>query len=67
MDEMTKALIADGENLRQLTGQDHGPHFLCDTCGTEVSNEVCLRCGAAPCCPRCCVEATAELASHLKR
>ena len=26
--EMQKALEADGEKLRQITGQDHGPAFL---------------------------------------
>lgn len=25
--EMQRALEADGEKLRQLTGEDHGPHF----------------------------------------
>jgi hypothetical protein len=25
--EMQKALEADGEKLRQMTGEDHGPHF----------------------------------------
>lgn len=29
--EMREALKADGEKLRQLTGQDHGPEFF-DTC-----------------------------------
>ncbi len=29
--EMQKALKADGEKLRQLTGVDHGPEFW-DTC-----------------------------------
>jgi hypothetical protein len=24
--EMMRALAADGEKLRQLTGEDHGPH-----------------------------------------
>lgn len=28
MDEMTAALLADGEKLRQLTGEDHGPWDL---------------------------------------
>lgn len=31
MDEMEKALKADGEKLRGLTGQDHGP-WLIDEC-----------------------------------
>lgn len=26
--EMRRALEADGEKLRQLTGEDHGPHFI---------------------------------------
>jgi len=29
--EMMAALKADGEKLRQMTGEDHGPTFL-DTC-----------------------------------
>lgn len=36
--EMMKALEADGEKLRQLTGEDHGPDFLddcCPNCGGE--------------------------------
>lgn len=28
--EMQKALEADGEKLRQLTGEDHGPEFYYD-------------------------------------
>lgn len=28
--EMQRALEADGEKLRQLTGEDHGPYFLDD-------------------------------------
>jgi hypothetical protein len=46
--EMQRALLADGEKLRQLTGEDHGPWgfgeapqqwFVCDACdgsGVEV-------------------------------
>jgi hypothetical protein len=30
MTEMQRALEADGEKLRQLTGEDHGPFKLCD-------------------------------------
>lgn len=26
--EMQRALEADGEKLRQLTGEDHGPYFI---------------------------------------
>ncbi len=41
--EMQEALEADGEKLRQMTGQDHGPVFLgppqqwyvCDACDGE--------------------------------
>jgi hypothetical protein len=29
--EMQRALEADGEKLRQLTGEDHGPYFLGET------------------------------------
>ena len=29
--EMMRALEADGEYLRQMTGEDHGPYWL-DTC-----------------------------------
>jgi hypothetical protein len=29
MDEMQRALEADGEKLRQLTGEDHGPFKIC--------------------------------------
>lgn len=30
--EMQKALEADGEKLRQLAGEDHGPRFQCERC-----------------------------------
>jgi hypothetical protein len=41
--EMQAALIADGEKLRAMTGEDHGPYFFddsplfvnCEHCGTE--------------------------------
>jgi hypothetical protein len=41
-DEMWEALEADGEKLRQLTGENHGPWFLetcpdCDGFGTIAS------------------------------
>ena len=29
--EMQDALIADGEKLTQLTGEDHGPYFITDS------------------------------------
>jgi DNA-binding XRE family transcriptional regulator len=37
--EMMRALEADGEKLRQLTCEDHGPEFLgtCDGCGASLS------------------------------
>lgn len=42
--EMRRALEADGEKLRQLTGEDHGPYFVdwetCPECGGEGSVEV---------------------------
>jgi hypothetical protein len=45
--EMQAALEADGEKLRQLTGEDHGPHFLpdrrtieCPYCGGDGGHEV---------------------------
>ena len=39
--EMQAALEADGEKLRQLTGQDHGPYFT----NAEVLF-TCLKCEA---------------------
>lgn len=39
--EMQKALEADGEKLREMTGEDHGPWFFddpgedCGNCGGE--------------------------------
>lgn len=39
--KMQRALEADGEKLRQLTGEDHGPHFpeirfiACEECQGE--------------------------------
>lgn len=53
MDEITKALLADGEKLRQLTGRDHGPVFMCD-CGLplvldiEIAQGKCTFCEIAP-------------------
>lgn len=32
--EMMQALMADGETLRQMTGEDHGP--WCPTCGANA-------------------------------
>jgi hypothetical protein len=36
--EMQDALIADGEKLSQITGEDHGPHFM-------SGSDPCPRCG----------------------
>lgn len=33
--DMTKALLADGEKLLALTGQDHGPFHICESCHGE--------------------------------
>jgi len=35
--EMERALEADGEKLRQMTGEDHGPWRIvpCEACGSE--------------------------------
>lgn len=30
--EMMRAMEADGEKLRQITGMDHGPGFPCEDC-----------------------------------
>lgn len=38
--EMQRALEADGEKLRQLTGEDHGPYFL----GEDTSFAPCPVC-----------------------
>ena len=42
--EMLKALEADGEKLRQLTGEDHGPHFLDDVCrdGCQFAKDIAM-------------------------
>ena len=49
--EMMRALEADGEKLRQLTGEDHGPWdpddlWRCDVCGadTRPGYLVCVQC-----------------------
>lgn len=41
--EMMEALEADGEKLRQLTGEDHGPWFFPDEPPLMV--ETCAHCG----------------------
>lgn len=37
--EMIRALQADGEKLRHLTGEEHGPKFRCDDCDGLVSDD----------------------------
>ncbi len=63
--EMMAALAADGEKLRQMTGEDHGPYFVADEEPDQalVATDVCLswKCDRTPlelrgelwCCPRC--------------
>jgi hypothetical protein len=36
--------------------------FNCEACGTGLIDQ-CYRCGAPQCCPKCCIEATAEAAT----
>lgn len=43
-EEMRKALEADGEKLRQLTGEDHGPVFVPVNAAGETRR--CPECGA---------------------
>lgn len=43
MDEMEKALIEDGEKLRALTGEDHGP--FCPECNGDGWYVVPVCCG----------------------
>jgi hypothetical protein len=47
--EMQKALEADGEKLRQLTGKDHGPRFIseCPSCDGAIEEwwSYCAMCG----------------------
>lgn len=40
MSEMERALEADGEKLRQLTGKDHGPFKLCEIIPIPVDPRV---------------------------
>ncbi|MCJ8518976.1 fructose/tagatose bisphosphate aldolase [Pseudorhizobium tarimense] len=53
--EMQKALEADGEYLRQMTGEDHGPYFIDD------DSEDCWNCGGegfvSECIDGCCEDA----------
>jgi hypothetical protein len=44
-EEMQAALEADGEKLRQLTGEDHGPEFLQDDPPQQWC--VCSACGGS--------------------
>lgn len=50
--EMKKALEADGEKLRQLTGQNHGPTWLgeCPRCDEADERSIGLnKCGLCGC------------------
>ena len=40
MNEMERALEADGEKLRQLTGEDHGPFKLCEVIPKPVDARI---------------------------
>ena len=40
MNEMDRALDMDGEKLRQLTGEDHGPFKLCEVLPKPVDPRV---------------------------
>lgn len=42
--EMMQALEADGEKLRQLTGEDHGPFFVCENCDNPLFCQEHLNC-----------------------
>lgn len=46
---MIEALIEDGENLKAMTGEDHGPVFLADDecCGQHRWNPP-VMCGGCP-------------------
>lgn len=52
--EMERALIADGEKLRALTGKDHGPWIVgeieCPQCGA-ISGDDWSQCAPYPSCP----------------
>lgn len=37
--EMMAALNTDGEKLKRLTGQDHGPWELCRDCGALIADD----------------------------
>ncbi|MDW9762179.1 hypothetical protein GOB02_21820 [Sinorhizobium meliloti] len=55
--EMQKAIEADGEYLRQMTGEDHGPYFLDD----DQEDGGCFNCGGEgfvfDCFDGCCEDA----------
>jgi hypothetical protein len=60
-DEMMKALEKDGEYLRQMTGEDHGPYF--------IYNAECVQCGAplpSPSDATCdsCLRSAADATTH---
>lgn len=54
-DEMMAALEADGEYLRQMTGEDHGPWGLCCHCGAMTDHPANVTCDT---CFRTAVEAS---------
>lgn len=49
---MMKALEADGEKLRQLTGEDHGPFEVVDALSDEMSADAILARAASGAMPR---------------
>jgi len=59
-DEGINASIDEGDrdNVDRMFG-------LCGTCGTPIIDD-CQVCGAPQCCPRCCLEATADLLAERK-
>jgi len=44
--DMQKALAADGEKLKQLTGKDHGPYFVQSSEAVVERFFTCLKCQA---------------------
>jgi hypothetical protein len=65
--EMERALEADGEKLRQLTGEDHGPWSECDYCGGTGLQAGCFEdtCCGADCDPEdpeyCCAPSRCDM------
>ena len=46
--EMQRALELDGEKLRQLTGEDHGPYFLADEYPGQAPCPACFESSGHP-------------------